>query len=172
MSGPLSDRLGVKVGKTLVDAFIILWLLTVQTVVVPAGAALVFSVMVASLSTKHYQFILAQGILGGIACGIIFTAVASIVSQYFTTLRAWAVGVLVTGAAIGGIIFPIMLNRLLSGSVLAGLFAWWTPSCWPCSSMPVSRLKNSLHDARRTCFSPKRPRGSPMFLQMQASSSV
>ena len=86
MSGPLSDRLGVKVGKTLVDAFIILWLLTVQTVVVPAGAALVFSVMVASLSTKHYQFILAQGILGGIACGIIFKPVAFIVSQYFTTL--------------------------------------------------------------------------------------
>lgn len=54
MSGPLSDRLGVKVRKTLVDAFIILWLLMVQTVVFPAGVALVFSVMVTSLSTKHY----------------------------------------------------------------------------------------------------------------------
>lgn len=66
-----------------------------------------------SISHDYYQFILAQGILGGIACGMIFTPVVSTVGQYFTTLRAWAMGVVVSGAAIGGIVFPITLSRLL-----------------------------------------------------------
>ncbi|KAK2764911.1 hypothetical protein FQN54_008608 [Arachnomyces sp. PD_36] len=96
LSGPLSDRLGVK------------------AVIIPSGMALVFSVMMTSLSKEYYQFILSQGILGGIACGMIFTPVVSTVGQYFTTLRAWAMGLVVSGAAIGGIVFPITLNRLLT----------------------------------------------------------
>ncbi|KAL2824612.1 major facilitator superfamily domain-containing protein [Aspergillus cavernicola] len=96
VSGPLSDRLGVK------------------AVVIPSGATLVFSVMMTSLCREYYQFILAQGVLGGMACGIIFTPVISCVGQYFTTRRAWAMGVVVSGAAMGGIVFPITLNRLLN----------------------------------------------------------
>lgn len=45
---------------------------------------------------------------------MIFTPVVSTVGQYFTTKRAWAMGLVVSGAAIGGIVFPITLNRLLS----------------------------------------------------------
>ncbi|KAJ5194772.1 monocarboxylate transporter [Penicillium cinerascens] len=75
ISGPLSDRLGVK------------------AVVIPSGLTL--------------------GVLGGMACGMIFTPVVSCVGQYFTTRRAWAMVVVVSGAAVGGIIFPITLNRLL-----------------------------------------------------------
>lgn len=103
-SGPLSDRLGVK------------------AVVIPAGLTLVFSVMMTSLSHEYYQFILAQGCLGGMACGMIFTPVVSCVGQYFTTRRAWAMGIVVSGAAIGGIIFPITLNRLLNYHHLS--FGW------------------------------------------------
>ncbi|OKL55696.1 hypothetical protein UA08_08994 [Talaromyces atroroseus] len=79
MSGPLSDRLGVK-------------------------------------------FILAQGVLVGIACGMIFTPVVSTVGQYFTTRRALAMGIVVGGAAISGIIFPITLNRLLNTNRIG--FGW------------------------------------------------
>lgn len=104
VSGPLSDRLGVK------------------AVVIPSGLILVFSVMMTSLCREYYQFILAQGVLGGMACGMIFTPVVSCVGQYFTTRRAWAMGVVVSGAAIGGIIFPITLNRLLNHHHLS--FGW------------------------------------------------
>lgn len=68
--------------------------------------------MMTSLSTEYYQLLLAQGVLGGMAYGMIFTPAVSCVGQYFTTLRAWAMGVVVAGAAIGGIIFPIMLQKL------------------------------------------------------------
>lgn len=84
-----------------------------KAVVIPSGLILVFSVMMTSLCTEYYQFILAQGILGGMACGMIFTPVVSCVGQYFTTMRAYAMGIVVSGAAIGGIIFPVTLNRLI-----------------------------------------------------------
>ena len=83
-----------------------------QAVIIPSGLALVFSVMMTSLCKKYYEFILAQGILGGAACGMIFTPVVSTVGQYFTTKRAYAMGIVVSGAAIGGIILPIVLIRL------------------------------------------------------------
>ena len=78
--------------------------------------------MMTSLATKYYQFVLAQGILEGIACGMIFTPTVSTVGQYFTTKRAWAMGFVVSGASIGGVVFPITLNRLLNVSNLG--FGW------------------------------------------------
>ena len=75
-----------------------------------------------SLATAYYQFILAQGIVEGLSCGMIFTPIVSIVGQYFTTKRAWAMGVVVSGASIGGVIFPIALNRLFNHSSIG--FGW------------------------------------------------
>lgn len=66
-----------------------------------------------SLGTKYYQLILAQGFLGGIANGIIFTPATSCVNQYFTASRAWATGVGYSGGAVGAIIFPFILQALI-----------------------------------------------------------
>lgn len=71
-----------------------------------------------SLASRYYEFILAQGVLFGIACGMIFTPVVSIVGQDFTTRRALAMGVVPSGASVGGIIFPVVLNHLLNGTSL------------------------------------------------------
>ena len=78
--------------------------------------------MMTSLATEYYQFILAQGVVEGASCGMIFTPTVSTVGQYFTTKRAWAMGVVVSGASVGGVIFPIALNRLLNHSSLG--FGW------------------------------------------------
>lgn len=75
-----------------------------------------------SLGTRYYQFILAQGVLFGTACGMVFTPVVSIVGQYFTTKRALAMGIVASGASVGGIIFPIVLNHLLTGTTIG--FGW------------------------------------------------
>lgn len=75
-----------------------------------------------SLATRYYEFILAQGVLFGLACGMIFTPTVSTVGQYFTTKRAFAMGIVVSGASVGGIIFPIALNRLLNDTSLG--FGW------------------------------------------------
>ncbi|KAI9838874.1 MAG: hypothetical protein M1819_004081 [Sarea resinae] len=104
LSGPLFDRYGAR------------------AVLIPASITMVFSVMMTSLCRKMYEFILAQGILGGFACGMIFTPVVSAAGQYFTTRRALAMGLVTSGASIGGVIWPIVLNRLLNFSTIG--FGW------------------------------------------------
>ena len=83
---------------------------------------MVLSVMLTSLCTKYSQFILIQGVLGGMACGMIFAPAISIVGQYFSRRRAFAMGVASSGAPVGGVLFPIVLNRLLNFSNLG--FGW------------------------------------------------
>ncbi|KAL4889464.1 putative monocarboxylate transporter [Aspergillus ambiguus] len=102
LSGPLFDRFGIK------------------AVIVPSGVVLVFSIMATSLSTRYYQLMLAQGLLGGIAHGMVFTPSISAVGQLFTTRRSCAVGIATIGSSVGGIILPIMMRELW---LVVG-FAW------------------------------------------------
>lgn len=49
-----------------------------------------------------------------LASGIAFLPAASSVSHWFKYRRATALGVLATGSSIGGVVYPIMLNRLFT----------------------------------------------------------
>lgn len=82
-----------------------------------------FSVFMLSLSQPHhyYQPLLSQGIGMGIGMGLIFLPALSVPAQYFQRKRSFAMGTVVAGSSLGGIVWPIMLNHLLNGS--AG-FAW------------------------------------------------
>jgi predicted MFS family arabinose efflux permease len=68
--------------------------------------------MMTSLCKEYYQFMLAQGILGGLTGGIMFSPAMAAVSQYFHAKRGAALGVTVTGSSFGGVIFPIALSRM------------------------------------------------------------
>ncbi|KDQ54083.1 hypothetical protein JAAARDRAFT_38694 [Jaapia argillacea MUCL 33604] len=76
----------------------------------------VFSMFMHSLVKPHqyYQVFLAQGLGVGLGQGILFLPSLSIVSHHFKNRRALATGIVVTGASVGGIVFPIMLNRLFA----------------------------------------------------------
>lgn len=65
---------------------------------------------------------LAQGILGGMASGMIFAPAMTCVSHYFHKKRALSVGVTVSGSSLGGVLFPIALSRMLKSSSLG--FGW------------------------------------------------
>lgn len=65
---------------------------------------------------------LAQGILGGLASGILFAPAMTCVSHYFHKRRAAALGVTVSGSSIGGVIFPIALSKMLANESLG--FGW------------------------------------------------
>ncbi|KAJ5871303.1 uncharacterized protein N7529_003656 [Penicillium soppii] len=73
----------------------------------------VFGLMMASLSTEYYQFILAQGICSPIGASAIFNASVNSVSTWFAKRRAFALGVTAAGSSLGGVIFPIMVTRLI-----------------------------------------------------------
>ncbi|MCJ1253958.1 hypothetical protein MMC24_001772 [Lignoscripta atroalba] len=79
-----------------------------------AGSFLhVFGLMMTSISTEYYQFILAQGICSPIGASAIFYPAMSSVSTWFFRNRALAFGVMASGSSLGGVIFPILVQRLI-----------------------------------------------------------
>lgn len=80
----------------------------------------IFGIMMASISTEFYQFALSQGICSAIGASMIFYGAMSSVSTWFYKKRAFALGITASGSSLGGVIFPIMVRRLI---VLVG-FGW------------------------------------------------
>jgi len=72
----------------------------------------VFGQMMLSLCHTYWQAFLAQAICIGIGTGLLFVPSVSILSQYFSTRVAIAVGLAATGSSIGGVIYPIVFHRL------------------------------------------------------------
>ncbi|KAI9830253.1 MAG: hypothetical protein M1819_005780 [Sarea resinae] len=72
----------------------------------------VFGLMMTSISTKYYQFILAQGLCSPIGASAIFYPAMSCVSTWFFKNRALAFGIMASGSSLGGVIFPIMVEHL------------------------------------------------------------
>ena len=66
-----------------------------------------------SISTEYYQFLLAQGICSPLGASAIFYAGMSSVTTWFFHRRALALGIMATGSSLGGVIFPIMVERLI-----------------------------------------------------------
>jgi len=73
----------------------------------------VFGLMMTSISTEYYQFLLAQGICSPLGASAIFYPGMSSVTTWFFHRRALALGITATGSSLGGVIFPIMVERLV-----------------------------------------------------------
>lgn len=69
--------------------------------------------MMTSLCTELYQIFLAQGLCVGLGASGLFVGSVSTVAPYFSNKRAFALGCMTSGASIGGIIFPIMIQKLI-----------------------------------------------------------
>ncbi|KZT25256.1 MFS monocarboxylate transporter-like protein [Neolentinus lepideus HHB14362 ss-1] len=92
-------------------------------IIVLIGSVLtVFALMMTSLAKTYYQIILAQGVALGLGLGLLFTPAISCISHWFRRRRALANGVLASGSSTGGIIFPIMLNKLANNPNVG--YAW------------------------------------------------
>lgn len=87
-----------------------------KPVLVTASILLVLAVMLLSLCTQYYQIMLAQGVLAGIASGLLYIPSVAVIPQYFTARgrRGLALGLGTSGGSIGGIIYPVVFRRLLS----------------------------------------------------------
>ncbi|KAL4982250.1 major facilitator superfamily domain-containing protein [Aspergillus falconensis] len=103
VGGPLFDRYGAKV-------------------IYPPAVVFVFTIFMTSLCKEYYQFMLAQGVLGGMTQGLAMTPAMAATPQYFFKKRGVAMGLGVAGASIGGIIHPIVLNQLLTKTDIG--FGW------------------------------------------------
>ncbi|PCH01973.1 Major facilitator superfamily domain, general substrate transporter [Penicillium occitanis (nom. inval.)] len=73
----------------------------------------VLGLMMTSLGKEYWQLVLAQGICVGIGSGCFLVSAFTIVGTYFSTRRSYAMGWTATGSSIGGIIYPIVVRRLI-----------------------------------------------------------
>lgn len=81
-----------------------------------------FGIMMTSLCTKYWQFMLAQGIVTGIGNGFVMFPVFAVVPQWFDKKRGAALGMTIAGSSVGAIVLPILLSNLLTHTNLG--FGW------------------------------------------------
>ncbi|GAM86998.1 hypothetical protein ANO11243_050190 [Dothideomycetidae sp. 11243] len=65
--------------------------------------------------TKYWQFMLCFGVFAAIGGALMATAAMSIVAKLFSRRRGLAMGVALTGSAVGSIVFPILLRSAFPG---------------------------------------------------------
>ncbi|PKY06467.1 putative MFS monocarboxylate transporter [Aspergillus campestris IBT 28561] len=88
-----------------------------------AGSILTVVMMVTiGFCTQYWHFMLVIGVTGGLGTSLIFTPAISAVGHFFNKKRGVATGIAATGGSVGGIAFPLILERLFP---LVG-FAWAT----------------------------------------------
>ncbi|PYH45998.1 MCT family MFS transporter [Aspergillus saccharolyticus JOP 1030-1] len=103
LGGPLFDRYGA-------------W------VIRPAAVVYIVAMMMTSLCSKYWQFMLAQGVLLGTAMAFLQLPAMAATAQYFDKKKAAALGLIISGSSIGGVVFPIALSKMLNSSSLG--FGW------------------------------------------------
>ncbi|KAH3918536.1 hypothetical protein HBI56_134770 [Parastagonospora nodorum] len=72
-------------------------------------------IFMTSICKEYWQFVLAQGFCIGLANGCMFVPMVSVISTYFdATKRSFAISITLCGSGTGGLVIPIMLNRLIN----------------------------------------------------------
>ncbi|GIJ92429.1 hypothetical protein Asppvi_011411 [Aspergillus pseudoviridinutans] len=118
----------------------------------------VFGLMMTSLCKEYYQFLLAQGICSSIGASCIFYAALGATSTWFSRKAGLAIGIVASGSSLGGVVFPIMINKLLPEIG----FAWTMRT----SAFIILGLLAVANVTVRTRLPPNPKPGSPKDLVM------
>ncbi|KAL0579399.1 hypothetical protein V5O48_002624 [Marasmius crinis-equi] len=78
-----------------------------------ASVVIVASCFIIAECTKHWHFLLVQGIVFGLASGTVFGPSMGIIGHWFKKRRGLALGITSLGSSIGGTIIPIAARRLI-----------------------------------------------------------
>lgn len=82
----------------------------------PLGSfCIVLGMMMVSLTQYNatYQYFLAQAVLFGLGAAMLFTPGLALMGHYFRRRRALALGFVAAGSSVGGVVFPIVVQRLI-----------------------------------------------------------
>lgn len=84
-----------------------------KLVVIAATIISLVGLFALSFATQYYQIFLAQGVCYGLGAAGLFMPGLVATGQWFTTKRGLANGIVASGSSVGGIVFPIMVTRLI-----------------------------------------------------------
>ncbi|CAK5271710.1 unnamed protein product [Mycena citricolor] len=84
-----------------------------KLLIVIGGVTFTLSCMLQSISKHYWHFLLSQGLLGGIALSCVFSPAYTAAQHWFLRRRGFALGVVTSGSAVGGVIWPILTNKLI-----------------------------------------------------------
>ncbi|KAK1240371.1 hypothetical protein MKX07_004399 [Trichoderma sp. CBMAI-0711] len=73
----------------------------------------VLGLMMASISSKYYHFLLSQSICSPIGAAMVLYPSFSCITTWFQRKRALAMGIAASGSSMGGVVMPIMVNQLI-----------------------------------------------------------
>lgn len=80
------------------------------------------AVFMTSLCDSFYQFFLAQALLLGVSMSFVTWPPVAVVSRHLPRNRGLALGLVISGSSIGGLVWPIVLQQLLYHTNLG--FGW------------------------------------------------
>ncbi|KAF7296229.1 Monocarboxylate permease-like protein [Mycena chlorophos] len=82
----------------------------------------VLALLLTSFANAYWQYLLAHGLLFGLGVGLMFYPCLSSVSTHFTKYRATALGIVASGSSFGGVMYPLLLERLFAHPKIG--FGW------------------------------------------------
>jgi MFS family permease len=96
--------------------FIMTWskLYGPQVVIMAGGLVFALGCILASLSQQVWQFALTQGLLVGLGTCMAYVPTMSVVPGWFDQRRGLAMGIVISGSACGGMIWPPVLRAITS----------------------------------------------------------
>ncbi|OAP64289.1 hypothetical protein AYL99_00261 [Fonsecaea erecta] len=119
----------------------------------------VFGTLMTSFVKEYYQAVLAQGVCIGLGMGMLLIPSVALPSTWFHKRRGLAVGIVSSGASLGGIVIPIGLRH----SISAVGFGWAVRIL--ALMFLVTLLVSNLLIRQRL---PPRPRKGARFIEYQA----
>jgi MCP family monocarboxylic acid transporter-like MFS transporter 10 len=78
-----------------------------------ANAVLILATFLVAECNAFWQVMLCQGVLTGLASGVMFSPILTILSHWFKKRRGLVFGCSAVGASIGGTVVPILVRTLL-----------------------------------------------------------
>ncbi|GAA5873566.1 hypothetical protein JCM16303_001166 [Sporobolomyces ruberrimus] len=123
-----------------------------------AGSAIqIASIFLITECKEFWQTMVVQGLMSGIGIGLVFLPALSVQSHWFLRKRAFAIGIVTCGSSIGGIAFPIMLNKLFVNREVGFVDGVRASGYVVAACLLIANLVMSPHPARLIAHKPPLP---------------
>ncbi|TID31399.1 hypothetical protein CANINC_000028 [Pichia inconspicua] len=99
---------------TSLPSTIIMEYMGVQLIIALGGSLACTSFIILSFTNAIWQIFLVQGVLFGLGSGLMYIHATGVVMQYFNIKKAFAIGLIMSGASLAGVYWPIGIRNMIN----------------------------------------------------------